>query len=82
MNDINTLRNHLFDAIEGIKSKTMSIEQAKAIADISQTIINSAKVEVEYAKSTDSDMGSGFLKLADTSGISHPKLGVTVHRLK
>ncbi len=61
MNDITALRSHLFDAIQGIKDKSMSIEQAKAIADISQVVINSAKVEVQYAAATNGKVGSGFI---------------------
>jgi len=76
MNDINALRKHLFDAIEGIKGKTMTIEQAKAIADISQTVINSAKVEVDYAKATSGKCSSGFMP--DKPAIP----GHTVHRLQ
>lgn len=74
MNDVNALRQHLFDAIEGVKSKSMSIEQAKAIADISQVVINSAKVEVEYAKATGGQEATAFLR--------GPTTGVTTHRLR
>lgn len=76
MNDVTALRKHLFDAIEGVKNKTMSIEQAKAIADISQTVINSAKVEVDYAKVTSGKISSGFLP--DLPAVP----GRTVHRLQ
>lgn len=76
MNDVTALRKHLFDAIEGVKNKTMSIEQAKAIADISQTVINSAKVEVDYAKATSGKCASGFLP--DVPAVQ----GRTVHRLQ
>ncbi len=43
------LRNHLFAALEGLSDpeKPMELERAKAIADVAQTIINSAKVEVD-----------------------------------
>ena len=61
MSDVNALRKHLFEAIEGIKNKSISIEQAKAIAEISQVVVNSAKVEVDYAKATGTKTGSGFL---------------------
>lgn len=81
MNDVNALRKHLFEAIEGVKSKAISIEQAKAVADLSQTIINSVKVEVDYARVTGGDTPSGFLSLAAPSGISHPEPGRTVHRI-
>lgn len=75
MNDINTLRSHLFETIEGIKNKTIKLEEAKAIADISQVVINSAKVEVEYAKATGGKSTSGFLP-------ENTLPGVTQHRLK
>ena len=51
-NKIEDLRNHLFAALEalGDKESPMDIERAHAIADVAQTIINSAKVEVDYLK--------------------------------
>lgn len=78
-NTINDLRTHLFDALRGVKDKTMDIETAKAISDISQVIVNSAKVEVDYAKATGCK-GSGFLEKAPDlpPGIT----GVTQHRIK
>jgi hypothetical protein len=43
------LRNHLFETLEALKDKDdpMEIERAKAISDVSQTIIASAKVELQ-----------------------------------
>jgi hypothetical protein len=55
-NKINDLRNHLFEVIEMLKDddqNSMTIEKAKAIVDVSQAIINTAKVEVDYIKATD-----------------------------
>ena len=62
-NDISTLRQHLFDTLAALKDKTnpMDIERAKAVPDVAQVIINSAKVEVDYAKTTGAK-GSGFLE--------------------
>lgn len=78
-NNINDLRTHLFDALKGLKDKSMDIETAKAISDISQVIVNSAKVEVDYAKATGSK-GSGFLGKAEElpQGIT----GITQHRIR
>ncbi|HEY4358235.1 MAG TPA: hypothetical protein VGN16_20990 [Acidobacteriaceae bacterium] len=44
------LRNHLFEALEALKDedKPMELARAKVISDVAQTIINSAKVEVEF----------------------------------
>lgn len=57
-NKIVDLRNHLFETIEMLKdgdeAKTkMTIEKAKAISDVAQVIINSAKLEIEYMRAVD-----------------------------
>lgn len=55
-NKINDLRNHLFEVIEMLKDgdeNSMTIDKAKAIVDVSQAIINTAKVEVDYIRATD-----------------------------
>lgn len=49
-NDINKLRETLFATLEGIKDGTIDTEKAKSINDVSQTIINTAKAEIEFAK--------------------------------
>lgn len=53
----------LFDTLEGLrnKDKPMEIERAKAISDVAQVIINSAKVEVEHLKVA-GGKGTGFIK--------------------
>lgn len=81
MNNITTLRQHLFDTLAALQDKTapLDIERAKAISEVAQVIINSAKVEVEHAKVTGSK-GSGFLEKQEElpSGIT----GVHVHRMR
>lgn len=77
---INDLRTHLFDTLKGLKDKTMDIETAKAISDISQVIINSAKVEVDFAKVTGVKSGSGFLE--QPSQLPAGITGITQHRIK
>jgi hypothetical protein len=44
------LRNHLFETLEALKDKDqpMEIERAKTISDVAQTLINSAKVELQF----------------------------------
>lgn len=56
-NKINDLRNHLFEAIENLKDADpatidQEINRAKAITEVAQVIVNSAKVEVEYLRTT------------------------------
>ena len=49
-NNIGSLRGHLFSAIEKLEGGTMKHEEAKAMASLAQTIINSAKLELEYKR--------------------------------
>lgn len=91
-NDITELRSHLFDALRGLKNKEapMDIDRAKAIADVAQTIINSAKVEVDHMKIA-GGKGSGFIPEqpkvpalpGDTTVVDRkPGVTVTQHRLR
>lgn len=76
---IEDLREVLFGALEGVKNGTLSVEKAKCISDLSQVMVNSAKVEVENAKVTGRKSG-GFLepKTELPPGIT----GSTVHKLR
>lgn len=60
-NKIEDLRDHLFETIEGLKDKSMDLDRAHAIVEVAQTIVNSAKVEVEHVKATGQITGSGFM---------------------
>lgn len=50
MNDINELRSALFDTLRALRSGAIDIDRASAINDTAQTIINSAKVEIDHMK--------------------------------
>ena len=50
---IDDLRRRLFDAIDGVVAGTISVEQARQVSDLSQVIVNSAKIEVDYLRVTD-----------------------------
>ncbi len=65
VNDISALRTTLFDTLRalGDKDKPMDIDRAKAINEVAQTIINSAKVEVDALKVI-GGTGSGFIPAA------------------
>lgn len=85
-NTIDDLRDHLFAALRGLTDKTapMDIERARAVSDVAQTIINSAKVEVDHLKAVGGD-GCAFLGKAETDpeGIAQkPGVRVITHRSK
>ena len=52
----------------------MDIDRAKAVCEVGQVIINTAKVEIEHARVTGGSTGSGFL---GTPVLSGPESGMT-----
>jgi hypothetical protein len=62
-NKIEDLRDHLFATLEALRDeeKPMELARAKAISEVAQTIINSAKVEVDFINAIGGCEGSGFI---------------------
>lgn len=60
-NTITGLRAELFATLRGLRTGKIDIDQARAVSDVAQTIINSAKVEVEHAKAVGATAASAFL---------------------
>lgn len=93
-NDISALRDILFESLRDLKKGATAedIALAKAKSELAQTIINSAKVEVDYIRASGGDsQGTGFITEKSASGkgspqlpagVSHPRPGVTRHTLK
>jgi len=67
-NKITDLRDHLFEVLERLKDGEIEIETAQTMAEVSQVIINSAKIEVDFIKATGSNTDSGFIKLNSGNG--------------
>jgi len=79
---IDDLRERLFAAIDGVKDGTISLEQAKTISELSQVVVNTAKVEVDYLRAN-AGGESAFIGSAVGAANLPPGInGVTVHRLK
>lgn len=76
---VDDLREHLFATLDGLRAGTIDVERAKAISEVAQTIINSAKVEVEAARLVDAGEAPKFLNGKDAlpPGIN----GIHRHRL-
>lgn len=64
-NDITALRSVLFDTLQRLNDpeNPMPVDRAKAVGEISQTIINTAKVELEHMRIT-RGRGTGFMGAA------------------
>lgn len=61
MRDINYVRESLLNVMDLLADDKISVERANAIKDIGQTLINSAKVEVDMMKAT-GNAGTGFMR--------------------
>jgi hypothetical protein len=61
-NRIEDLRNHLFATLEDLRDdeKPLDIERAKAICEVAQVIVDSAKAENTFLQIT-GGTGSGFI---------------------
>lgn len=62
-NKIEDLRNHMFATLEALQDteNPMDVDRAKAIAQVGSTIIDSAKVEVQYLGVIGGARGSDFI---------------------
>ncbi len=57
------VRNHLIATLEELRDpdNPMEIERAYCVAAVSQVLVNSARVEVEFLRVTDNVRGTGFI---------------------
>lgn len=79
---VEDLREHLFATLQGLRDGTVTVETAKAISEVSQTIINSAKVEVDAARLSGGDTAPRFLAGHDDEQPLPPGInGIYRHRL-
>ncbi len=64
-NTMTDLRNHLFEVMEALKDeeKPMDLARAKAVVDVAQALINSAKVEVDFLNAIDSSEATEFFDM-------------------
>jgi hypothetical protein len=79
------LRRRLFETIDGVRGGTIALDKARAIGELAQVITNTAKVEVDFLRATQTDEGSGFIVGSDKPHQDAPPngiVGIVQHRLK
>lgn len=79
--NINDLRTTLFDTLKGIKDGSIDLEKARAINEVSKTIIDTAKVEVDYLK-INGGGESPFVEAVSNKNLPPGIVGITQHRLR
>ena len=70
--NINDLRSRLFEALDGVKSGNLELDRARVVNEIGKTIIDTAKVEVDFIRATNGDR-SLFLTGSATKEHSPPQ---------
>lgn len=78
---INDLREMMFDAMEGLKTGTITVEQAKALSGLGQVVISSAKVEVDYIRANNGGE-TPFLESIGNDNLPSGVVGIRQHRIK
>jgi len=81
MNDINTLRNYMFDTMDAIRSGSMKAQEANAMAGAAQTIINSLKVEIEARRLAGTKQLAPFLQETEVSSLSPEEIALEAKEL-
>ena len=79
--NINDLRSALFETLNDIKSGAIDLDKARAINEVSKTIIDTAKVEVDYLK-VNNGGESAFIETRQPQPLSSGIVGITRHVLK
>lgn len=81
---INDLRQHLMATLASLRDRETPMEpdRARAIAQVASVLVDTARVEVEYAKATGEQLGS-FMREPDDDVpvVAGPWPNVTRHRL-
>lgn len=80
--NIDDLRESLFDALQMLKSGRLDVEKAKAISEMSQVIINTAKVEVDFIRANNGGDSRFLGARAEEEKLPPGITGVRRHRIK
>ena len=85
--DIHELREHLFATLRALRDKDrpMEIDRARAVSEVAATLINSARVEVEFMRASGIKDGTGFIggpPPVDPDALPNGITSITRHALK
>ena len=79
---ITNLRAALFETLQQVKNGTMDLDKARAVNELGKTLIDSAKVEVEYLRATGGGESTFLDTAAGADNLPPGVTGRTVHRLR
>jgi hypothetical protein len=79
--DLTALRAALFETLRGVRTGTVDLDKARAINEIGKTLIDTAKVEVDYLRVTGGGESTFIATAAGTNNLPNGITGITRHRL-
>lgn len=68
------LRERLFATIDAVREGKITTDQARAVGDLAQVIVNTAKVEIDYLRAAGDGGKSKFLDVVEPEGGGAPRL--------
>ena len=80
--DMTVLREQLFATLAGVKDGSIDIERARAVNEIGKTLVDTARVEVDYLRATGGGESSFLDATIGSANLPEGITGRTVHRLK
>lgn len=80
--NISDLRDSLFATLEAVKAGTLEIDRARAVNEVARSIIETAKVEVDYLRTTGGGESSFIDAAIGADNLPDGITGRTVHRLR
>lgn len=79
--NIDDLRAALFATLEGLRAGTVAVDQARAINEIGKTIVDTAKVEIDYLRVNDGGESEFLGSTVGDGNLPKGITGVVRHRL-
>jgi len=76
------LRESLFSTLQALKDGSMDIDKARAVNEVAKTIVDTAKVEVDYLKTTGGGESSFIDSAVGADNLPEGIIGRTVHRIR
>jgi hypothetical protein len=78
-NNLETLRSLLFETLRDVKDGKMDLDRARGVNEIAKTLVDTAKVEVDFVRATDGTESSFIV--GDSPAPQLPGR-TTVHRIR
>lgn len=80
--NIDDLRATLFATLDAVKTGVMDLDRARTINELGKTIIDTAKVEVDYLRVTNGGESEFLGSTVGSDNLPPGIVGITRHRLQ